>query len=111
MGLSATRRACGGRYIYFSFKPQGADRLVWDPTQEGRGLAKPYVEGRDPLGGFIIPFLDGLPIGAIIGIAVGSLVGFILIVTLLVCCICKACSSQDNPPQMKSVTEMSSNAA
>ena len=30
---------------------------------EGRGLAKPYVEGRDPLGGFIIPFLDGLPSG------------------------------------------------
>ena len=102
---------CGGRYIYFSFKPQGADRLVWDPTQEGRGLAKPYVEGRDPLGGFIIPFLDGLPIGTIIGIAVGSLVGLILIITLLVCCICKACSSESDPPKMKSVTEMSNNAA
>ena len=27
---------CGARYVYYSFHPKGAWKLLWDPTKSGR---------------------------------------------------------------------------
>ena len=36
---------CGARYVYYSFHPRGAYRLVWDPTNLGKAKTLPRVAG------------------------------------------------------------------
>lgn len=64
---------CGARYVYYSFHPRGAYKLVWDPTNLGKAKTLPRVAGGSALSRpeVLVPLIIGIiVVVALLGVGV-----------------------------------------